>query len=154
MELATGGLAPGEAEGGVSATPRPVRVARDLGSAIDAAARAAYRRRAEELAATVAAAKAAGDALCANRYWISSPHPVQKAAGPAKREQRHDEAADHQAKRYKRNHEPVGLVLRQLHERFGLHAHDVSFHTARAAFIVEASGDVPNDNDWHARASF
>jgi hypothetical protein len=63
MELATGGLAPSEAD----SAPRPVRVARDLGPAIDASARAAYRRRAEELAAMAARAEAAGDRARADR---------------------------------------------------------------------------------------
>ena len=67
MELATGGQGSGEVEAGVSAAPRPVRVARDLGPAIDAAARAAYRRRAEELAAAAARAEAAGDRGRADR---------------------------------------------------------------------------------------
>jgi len=67
MELAMGGSGPGEAESGVSAATGPVRVARDLGPAIDAAARAAYRRRAEELAATAARAEAAGDRGRADR---------------------------------------------------------------------------------------
>jgi hypothetical protein len=64
MELATGGLGSGEAEAGAAAAPR---VARDLGPAIDAAARAAYRRRADELAAAAARAEAAGELGRANR---------------------------------------------------------------------------------------
>ncbi len=67
MELATGGRGPGEAKPSVTAASGPVRVARDLGPAIDAAARAAYRRRAEELAATVVRAEAAGDLRRADR---------------------------------------------------------------------------------------
>jgi hypothetical protein len=67
MELATGGQGAGEVESAVAADPRSVRVARDLGPAIDAAARAAYRRRAEELTATVATAEAAGDRRRADR---------------------------------------------------------------------------------------
>ena len=67
MELATGGQGAGEVEASDSAAPLSFRVARDLGPAIDAAARAAYRRRAEELATAAASAEAAGDRGRADR---------------------------------------------------------------------------------------
>jgi len=67
IELATGGVVSGEAEVDASAAVRLLRVERDLGPAIDGAARAAYRRRAEELAAAAERAEAAGDRGGADR---------------------------------------------------------------------------------------
>jgi hypothetical protein len=61
MALLTGGVSPGEAEADVPAATRPLRYAPDLGPAIDATARAAYRRRVEDLAGEAARAEAAGD---------------------------------------------------------------------------------------------
>jgi hypothetical protein len=67
MELATGGVGSGEVVTDASAAARPVRVARDLGPAIDATARAAYRRRAEDLAVVARRAEVAGDRGGADR---------------------------------------------------------------------------------------